>query len=95
MAESFLVGASLINIFIGVWLVNARLFPMAISMFPLLKSKKQPLTPESPGRRGVEASSLGPSVELGIELASSIEFGIEPRLASSLERPRGAYGIER
>ena len=42
MAESFLVGASLVNIFIGVWLVNARLFPMAVSMFPLLKSKKQP-----------------------------------------------------
>jgi len=42
MAESFLIGASLANIFIGVWLVNARLFPMAISMFPLLKSKKQP-----------------------------------------------------
>ena len=42
MAESFLVGASLINIFIAVWLVNARLFPMAVSMFPLLKSKKQP-----------------------------------------------------
>ena len=42
MAESFLVGASLINIFIGVWLVNARLFPMAVSMFPLLKSKNQP-----------------------------------------------------
>ena len=42
MAESFLVGASLINIFIGVWLVNARLFPMAVSMFALLKSKKQP-----------------------------------------------------
>ena len=42
MAESFLVGASLINIFVGVWLVNARLFPMAVSMFPLLKSKKQP-----------------------------------------------------
>ena len=42
MAESFLVGSSLINIFIGVWLVNARLFPMAVSMFPLLKSKKQP-----------------------------------------------------
>ena len=41
MAESFLIGASLINIFIGVWLVNARLFPMAVSMFPLLKSKKQ------------------------------------------------------
>ena len=42
MAESFIIGASLINIFIGVWLVNARLFPMAVSMFPLLKSKKQP-----------------------------------------------------
>ena len=42
MAESFLVGASLVNIFIGVWLVNARLFPIAVSMFPLLKSKKQP-----------------------------------------------------
>ena len=42
MAESFLVGASLVNIFIAVWLVNARLFPMAVSMFPLLKSKKQP-----------------------------------------------------
>ena len=42
MAESFFIGASLINIFIGVWLVNARLFPMAVSMFPLLKSNKQP-----------------------------------------------------
>ena len=42
MAESFIIGASLINIFVGVWLVNARLFPMAISMFPLLKSNKQP-----------------------------------------------------
>ena len=42
MAESFLVGASLVNIVIGVWFVNARLFPMAVSMFPLLKSKKQP-----------------------------------------------------
>ena len=42
MAESFLVGASLVNIFIAVWIVNARLFPMEFSMFPLLKSKKQP-----------------------------------------------------
>ena len=40
MAESFLVGASLVNIFIGVWLVNARLFPMAVSMFPLLKKSE-------------------------------------------------------
>ena len=37
-----MIGASLVNIFIGVWLVNARLFPMAVSMFPLLKSKKHP-----------------------------------------------------
>ena len=42
MAESFLIGASLINIFVAVWLVNARLFPMAVSMFPLLKAKNQP-----------------------------------------------------
>ena len=42
MAESFLIGASLLNIFVGVWLVNTRLMPMGISMFPLLKSKKQP-----------------------------------------------------
>jgi len=42
MAESFLIGSSLFNIFIAVWLVNARLFPMAVSMFPLLKSEKQP-----------------------------------------------------
>jgi len=42
MAESLLVGASLINIFLAVWLVNARLYPMAVSLMPLLMHKKQP-----------------------------------------------------
>ena len=42
MAESFLVGASLINIFLAVWLVNARLYPMTVSLMPLLIHKKQP-----------------------------------------------------
>mgnify|MGYP000933102155 CR=1 FL=1 len=42
MAESLLVGASLISIFIAVWFVNARLYPMAVSLFPLMISKKQP-----------------------------------------------------
>ena len=42
MAESLLVGASLLNIFIAVWLVNARLYPMTVSLMPLLIHKKQP-----------------------------------------------------
>ena len=42
MAESLLVGASLLNIFIAVWLVNFRLYPMTVSLFPLLKHKLQP-----------------------------------------------------
>ena len=42
MAESFFVGASLINIFISVWLVNARLYPMTVSLMPLLKEDSQP-----------------------------------------------------
>ena len=42
MAESFLIGASLINIFLAVWLVNARLYPMTVSLMPLLIHKKQP-----------------------------------------------------
>ena len=36
MAESLIVGASLLNIFLAVWLVNARLYPMTVSLFPLL-----------------------------------------------------------
>ena len=42
MAESFIVGASLINIFLAVWLVNARLYPMTVSLMPLLIHKSQP-----------------------------------------------------
>ena len=42
MAESILVGASLISIFIAVWFVNARLYPMAVSLFPLMMVEEQP-----------------------------------------------------
>ena len=42
MAESFFVGASLINIFVAVWLVNVRLYPMTVSLIPLLKDESQP-----------------------------------------------------
>ena len=42
MAESLLVGASVVNIFIAVWLVNFRLYPMTVSLFPLLEHKTQP-----------------------------------------------------
>ena len=42
MAESLLVGVSIVNIFIAVWLVNFRLYPMTVSLFPLLKYKTQP-----------------------------------------------------
>ena len=42
MAESLLIGASIINIFIAVWLVNFRLYPMTVSLFPLLKHESQP-----------------------------------------------------
>ena len=41
MAESMFVGASLINIFIAVWLVNARLYPMTVSLMPLLMHENQ------------------------------------------------------
>ena len=42
MAESMLIGASIINIFLAVWLVNARLYPMTVSLMPLLMHKNQP-----------------------------------------------------
>ena len=42
MAESMLVGASLLNIFLAVWFVNARLYPMTVSLFPLMMHKSQP-----------------------------------------------------
>ena len=42
MAESILIGASLLSIFIAVWFVNARLYPMAVSLFPLMMDQSQP-----------------------------------------------------
>ena len=42
MAESMLLGASLLNIFIAVWLVNSRLYPMTVSLFPLIMHPNQP-----------------------------------------------------
>ena len=42
MAESMLVGASLFNIFIAVWLVNTRLYPMTVSLMPLMMHDSQP-----------------------------------------------------
>ena len=42
MAESMLIGASLINIFLAVWLVNARLYPMTVALMPLLIHENQP-----------------------------------------------------
>jgi len=42
MAESLLIGASLVNIFLAVLLVNFRLYPMTVSLFPLLRHKTQP-----------------------------------------------------
>ena len=42
MAESMLIGASLLNIFLAVWFVNARLYPMAVSLFPLMMDENQP-----------------------------------------------------
>ncbi len=42
LAESTIIGASLLNIFLAVWLVNARLYPMTVSLMPLVISKNQP-----------------------------------------------------
>tara|TARA_Y100001970_G_scaffold10585_1_gene12480 strand:- start:3908 stop:4612 length:705 start_codon:yes stop_codon:yes gene_type:complete len=42
MAESMLISASLVNIFIAVWLVNARLYPMTVALMPLLMHENQP-----------------------------------------------------
>jgi len=42
MAESILIGASLFSIFVAVWFVNARLYPMAVSLFPLMMDESQP-----------------------------------------------------
>ena len=37
-----IIGVTLFNIFLAVWLVNARLYPMTVSLMPLLISKNQP-----------------------------------------------------
>ena len=42
MAESMMVGASLLNIFLAVWLVNVRLYPMTVALMPLLMHENQP-----------------------------------------------------
>ena len=42
LVESMLIGASLLNIFLAVWLVNTRLYPMTVSLMPLLITKNQP-----------------------------------------------------
>ena len=42
MAESMMVGASLLNIFLAVWLVNVRLYPMTVALMPLLMHDNQP-----------------------------------------------------
>ena len=42
MAESILIGGSLLSIFIAVWFVNARFYPMAVSLFPLMMDESQP-----------------------------------------------------
>ena len=42
LAESMIIGASLLNIFLAVWLVNVRLYPMTVSLMPLVISKNQP-----------------------------------------------------
>ena len=42
LAESTIIGASLLNIFLAVWLVNARLYPMTVALMPLLMHENQP-----------------------------------------------------
>ena len=42
LAESMIISASLLNIFLAVWLVNARLYPMTVSLMTLVISKNQP-----------------------------------------------------
>ena len=40
MADMLIAGGNLINVFFAVLLTNARLFPMTISIMPLIKDKK-------------------------------------------------------
>ena len=42
LAESMILSASLLNIFLAVWLVNARLYPLTVSLMPLVITENQP-----------------------------------------------------
>tara|TARA_B100001121_G_scaffold284063_1_gene278646 strand:- start:717 stop:1421 length:705 start_codon:yes stop_codon:yes gene_type:complete len=42
LAESTIIGASFLNIFLAVWLVNSRLYPLTVSLMTLVKDKNQP-----------------------------------------------------
>ena len=42
LAESTIIRASLLNIFLAVWLVNSRLYPMTVSLMPLVTANNQP-----------------------------------------------------
>ena len=42
MAETMIIGGSLLNIFFAVWLVNSRLYPMTVSLMPLMMHESQP-----------------------------------------------------
>ena len=42
MAETMIIGGSLLNIFVAVWLVNSRLYPMTVSLMPLMMHNSQP-----------------------------------------------------
>ena len=42
MAETMIIGGSLLNIFFAVWLVNSRLYPMTVSLMPLMMHDSQP-----------------------------------------------------
>ena len=42
MAETMILGGSLLNMFFAVWLVNSRLYPMTVSVMPLMMHKSQP-----------------------------------------------------
>ena len=42
MAETMIIGGSLLNIFFAVWVVNSRLYPMTVSLMPLMMHESQP-----------------------------------------------------
>tara|TARA_Y100001970_G_scaffold33914_1_gene42130 strand:- start:3965 stop:4669 length:705 start_codon:yes stop_codon:yes gene_type:complete len=42
LAESMIIGVSFLNLLLAVWLVNSRLYPMTVSLMPLVITKNQP-----------------------------------------------------